>query len=132
MFFWPFKKTNQVIYKYHKQNGYKYPAVEVLFKNNTSLKYVFILDSGADITIVPKSVGEILGFKKTKLHYLGGVGGRIGYYVNKANIKLAGKSFNIDVAWSTSDEVPLLLGRKDVFNKFKICFIEKKSQVIFK
>ena len=97
-------------------------------------EYVYV-DSGADISLIPKSVGDLLGFKvgeKDKIDEVKGIGERgIPMVIKKVHIKIGEKLFEIRIAWTLIEEVPLLLGRTDVFNLFDICF-EKNRKTIFK
>jgi len=125
-------KGEKKTFEYIKMGTTYYPSCElIIFRKQKKYKYTFIIDSGADITIIPKSVGEQMNLPKGKLRYLGGISGRIGYYINTVNLELANKKLKAKIAWSTKDTVPLLLGRKDIFNQFKICFKEKNKKVIF-
>ena len=129
-----FNTQEKTIYKYQGLPGEKYPSAEITFLIdgiNEPFKAFIIIDSGADISVIPKTIGESISLKKTQLHYLGGIGGRIGYYINHVNVELADKKITIPVAWITNDNSPLLLGRKGVFDKFRICFNEKKGVVEF-
>jgi len=93
------------------------------------------VDSGADITLLPYSVGIALGFKiqnEEEIKTLGGVGGsRIPVVIRKVKMKIGDKEFEARVAWCLSENVPLILGRLDVFDKFKITFDQKARKVIF-
>jgi len=82
--------------------------------------------------LLPKWAGEMLNLKRTDLKYIGGIAGRIGYYINYTNAVVAGETLTIPVAWATQDTVPLLLGRQGVFDKFVITFNEKKGEINFK
>lgn len=42
-------------------------------------------------------------------------------------MKIGGKLFDARIAWALIEEVPLLLGRTDVFNLFSICFKKNKT-----
>ena len=125
-----------VTYKYDKiidGEVNKHPVCIVTFKNsggNVDLK--MLVDSGADITLLPKWAGEMLNLKRTDLKYIGGIAGRIGYYINYTNAVVAGETLTIPVAWATQDTVPLLLGRQGVFDKFVITFDEKKGEISFR
>lgn len=128
-------KQEGVTYKYDKITDgevNKHPVCIVTFKNsegNVDLK--MLVDSGADITLLPKWAGEMLNLQRTELKYIGGIAGRVGYYINYVNINLANKNLTIPVAWSTQDTVPLLLGRQGVFDKFVITFNESKGEINF-
>jgi len=53
------------------------------------------------------------------------------YILKRANIILDDKKLKIRLAWALIEEVPLLLGRMDIFPKFKITFDEKHESTIF-
>ena len=93
------------------------------------------VDSGADISIIPKSIGEILRFKieKTdKINEIKGIGERsVPIIIKRIKIKIEEKIFESRIAWALIEDVPLLLGRTDVFNLFDICF-KKNKRTLFK
>lgn len=110
------------------------PVAYVVFKNSgiEVPQWVYV-DSGADMTLLPKSMGELLGFKLRdldKITEVKGIGERgIPIVMKKAFIKIGEKEIEIDVAWSLIEEVPMLLGRKDVIDTFEITL--KKNKTIF-
>ena len=97
-------------------------------------EHVYV-DSGADISIIPKSVGEILKFKveKTdKINEIKGIGERsVPIIIKRIKIKIEEKIFESKIAWALIEDVPLLLGRADVFNLFDICF-KKNKRTLFR
>jgi hypothetical protein len=123
------KDKSAVTYSYIKDTfGSYYPKIPIkIFSNSEVLDLEVLVDSGADITLIPKTLGETLNLKRTNLRYIGGVGGRMGYYLNDLKVEIAGKKVTIPVAWSTQDTVPILLGRAGVFEKFKFCFDDKNK-----
>lgn len=120
-----------VVYKYEKRYNLYYPSIPIKYKSTTGLEIEIkaLVDSGADITLVPKSLGLNMGLKKQDLHYIGGVGGRMGYYLNNCYIAINGNYIKIPVAFATKDNIPFLLGRKGVFNRFEFCFNEKRKKL---
>ena len=79
------------------------PVARVIFINHgKELAEHLYIDSGADITLVPKSVGEWLGFKIGKADQIveiKGVGERgIPIVVKKVTIKIGGKLIDARVA----------------------------------
>jgi hypothetical protein len=92
------------------------------------------VDSGADISLVSKSVGDLLGFKIEEneiVEEIKGVGERgIPIIIKKIKMKIGEKEIETRVAWALIEEVPLLLGRMDVFNLFDILF-KKNSKTLF-
>jgi len=93
------------------------------------------VDSGADITLIPLSVGKLIGLHRTRkdrLERIFGVGrSSIPIVVKRVSMQLGHAKFRARLAWSQIEDVPLLLGRMDVFRKFDVTFREKTSVTIF-
>lgn len=113
------------------------PVANLEFKSTKEDCWIEVeayIDSGADITLVPFSFGKLLGFElgKDKIKELSGIGeGKISVIIKKIPLRLGDIKLNIRVAWALIEEVPALLGRLDVFNKFKINFDEKNKKIFF-
>jgi len=112
------------------------PIADVTLEaNNRRVEVVMYIDSGADITMIPLEVGKVLGFKqnpKDEILEIRGVSGSgVPYILKTAEIILNGEKFKIRLAWALTEEVPLLLGRMDIFSKFKITFEEEKETISF-
>ena len=94
------------------------------------------VDSGADITLIPYSVGIALGFRlepDEEIKRIGGVGGgKISIVVRKVKMRINSEELEIRLAWCMSEDVPLILGRLDIFNKFDILFKEREKKTVFK
>ncbi|MGA2460707.1 MAG: hypothetical protein ABSF82_04740 [Candidatus Bathyarchaeia archaeon] len=93
------------------------------------------VDSGADITLIPLSVGKLVGLRRTKrdrLRRIFGVGqSSIPILVKRLSMRLGPIHFRARVAWSQVEDVPLLLGRMDVFPRFEVAFKEKAGVTSF-
>ena len=98
--------------------------------------FEFLIDSGSDYTIIPKSDAEILEVHydqleskeiKVEAANLTVMHGKEA----KLKIEIMGEILTIPVL-ITKEEVDRLLGRKGVFTKFDITFKEKAGVVIFK
>jgi hypothetical protein len=92
------------------------------------------VDSAADLTIIPLKLGEALGltYRHSEIYEVRGLGRRpIPVVIRKIQMKIAGKSIYAHVAWSLVEEVPMLLGRRDVFDLFRVTFDEAKQIVTF-
>jgi len=113
------------------------PIAEVGMKNkNKEIRTYFFVDSGADFTLIPRTAAEYLGLldslKEEYVDVADGVGGgAVSYVIKKATLIIQEHSFNADVACALTDDVPYLLGRKSVFEKFKVCFDNKKNITTF-
>lgn len=91
------------------------------------------IDSGADVTLVPFSLGHLLGLKKgnSSVERIGGIGGSIGIVYKSCRIKIGEKELGINVAWAQTEDIPPLLGREDIFDEFEISFRQKQREIIF-
>jgi len=112
------------------------PVAKVKIKGDSDeITLEMYVDSGADITLLSYSVGIALGFKiwsEEEIKTLGGVvGNKISVVIRKVKMKIGEKEFEARVAWCLSENVPLILGRLDVFERFKITFDQKARKVIF-
>lgn len=112
------------------------PYAEVtLITDGNELTEWFLIDSGADISLVKRGFGELLGFKikeGEEIKQLSGIStNTIPYIHRKIKMKIGEKEFEARIAWSLIEDVPLVLGKLDVFDKFDIIFKEREGKVIF-
>jgi hypothetical protein len=91
------------------------------------------VDSGADISLLPRSLGDLLGFKVTQdIQEIRGVGESVvPVIIRNIDVRLGEEVFNARVAWSLIEEVPPLLGRIDMFDKFEVTFKQHEKKVVF-
>ena len=86
----------------------------------------FYVDSGADLTLIPKSVGDLLGLtlaSPQEIQEIKGIGEHgVPIVIRRLKLQLGPKIFSARVAWCLLEEVPLLLGRMDCFRLFSITF----------
>lgn len=130
-----------MIFKYRKektgllQKNTLRPVADVFLKKENGGWFLFrpYIDSGADVTLVPYSVGLTIGLdsKKFRVETLGGISGGLKVIYTKIKMRIGEKTFDVKIAWSQTDNVPSLLGREDIFNKFKITFDERREEIIF-
>lgn len=122
-----------VKFPYQKSSLGFFPVIEItLFSGKKKTPIKVLVDSGATISIFSAKVAEVLGIKiqNDKKVYLGGVGGRILGYVHKLQIELGGKKFICPIVFSEEYKVSFnLLGRQGIFDKFVICFDDKKKKL---
>ena len=102
----------------------------ILINNEIEVPENVYVDSGADISLIPKSVGDLLRLKITSkdlIEEIKGIGERgIPVIIKKINMKIGDRMLETRIAWALIEEVPLLLGRIDVFNLFDVCFKKNK------
>jgi len=97
-------------------------------------KFDFLVDTGADCSIMPESVAQDLGIdvgSLPKMHFSGIEGGTINGYIAKITVKITATPIKITCALSTNKKSPFILGRKDVFSKFNIVFDNKNKNIKF-
>jgi len=136
-----FSKPVHKVFKYKKEVnawGRKFyrPIATLYIKHKDSSwhPYSMYIDSGADITTINKSFGNLIGLRlkpKEQKHELNGVGGKEEFVYRDIEIRIIKKVFNIKVAWVQNNNIPLLLGREGVFEKYTICFREKQQEIEF-
>jgi predicted aspartyl protease len=119
----------------------KSPSIPVTL-SGTGGKYQFIalLDSGADISVIPKDVADLLGLDLTgEKEETRGIGGKVPAVQSKLTIELGkpheGYTYDLPVKVildGADEEIPILLGRAGFFDKFIITFNQKEERVILK
>ena len=111
------------------------PIADVILENNGRLvEASMYIDSGADISLLPLSVGLVLGFSERaeEIKQIKGIAGEsIPYIIKNVSIKFSDYEFKARIGWALIEEIPLLLGRLDIFPKFKITFDEFEKSVVF-
>lgn len=92
------------------------------------------VDSGADISLFPKGDASLLEISLYDGEYRPILGiGRVMLpaYVHDVKMRIGETVFGVGVAFADSDEVPRLLGRADVFKRFRVTFDEADLQTVF-
>jgi len=88
------------------------------------------IDSGANITLLPMSFVTALDIhiEEEDIKDIRGIGdGKLPIVIKRVRIRLAGKTFNTEVAIALIEDVPFLLGREGVFDQFEICFRKNRT-----
>lgn len=112
------------------------PVAKVnLLHKNISIPEIFYVDSGADITLIPRSVGELLALENPtpqEIIDIKGIGEK-GVPIVLRRVKIMLGDFKVDarIGWALIEDVPLLLGREDFFKYFYVVFA-KNRQTLFK
>lgn len=128
-----------VRYKFQKEKSVlgliNRPVADVKLEiNGNIIEMPMYIDSGADVSMIPLRLGKALGFKQSSsdiIYEARGIAGGIPYILKEVIIILNSYRFKTRIAWALVDEVPLLLGRMDIFNKFKIIFDERSGIIDF-
>jgi len=133
------RNAHTITFKYRSEKSeifgaVKRPVAKVYFKTHEGKWFpcFMYIDSGADFTLIPYRFGLMLGFEiEKKVHEIYGVGGGIPVILKSALMRINGKMLNIRIGWSLREDVPFILGRLDVFDKFNVEFREKEESVTF-
>ncbi len=122
-------KSGKVIYK---------PIVPLIIGARNNIHALAILDSGSDITIIPREIADEIGIEYGDYNEISGLTG-LPIKSREAKIKIIfGKgheiySFTIPaLVPSIKQDIPLIIGRAGFFNHFKITFIESEKRLEFK
>lgn len=111
------------------------PVAEVYLKSlsNSWFKFYPYIDSGADVTMIPLSLGRLLGLEieEKRIEQIGGIRGNVPVIYIKNQMRIGEEEFSTYIAWSLTEDVPPLLGRTDVFDTFRVTFEQYKRIIIF-
>lgn len=110
-------------------------AIVTLSTDNNKFTCEMLVDSGADITLIPRKFGEELGlnFKEDEVKEIRGIGeGTVPYIISKLKMTIGKYTFPVRIGWALIEEIPFILGRLDVFDKFNIEFKQSSRITIFR
>jgi len=118
------------------------PKILVTLNNNgRSIDITALIDSGCDVTVIPKGIAKYLNLnlkgKKTKLY---GYKEATNVVESKVNIVFIGKAerqsvklSNVPVLVPTKDEDDdVILGVRKIFDEFNITFKKSENKIILK
>ena len=91
--------------------------------NGDLFELSMLVDSGADISILSRRIGDIMGINVETggEKIFRGIVGEMIAYVHKITLFINGKEIETRVAFALS-EVPNLIGRLDIFKNFEVTF----------
>ena len=120
----------------HLGTIYRPVATVVVEHKKIVIEMPLYIDSGADISMIPYRFGKALQLEQTskdRIRRIRGIAGlSVPYLVKRLTFIFGRSKISVRVAWSMTEEVPLLLGRMDVFDKFRITFDERNRVVDFR
>lgn len=117
------------------------PFIPILVTNKfgRTMEIVALLDSGADNTVIPKDLAEILDLKEHEIEgETGGIGGKVKVRTSRLHFRIKGdrEDYSLDVPalvlQNPDSDVPLLLGRHGFFEHFHITFKQDEEKIILK
>lgn len=109
------------------------PFLPITLKNQQhEVETLALVDSGADMCILPYDVGVKLGGDWDKQQRIVGLSGLVGQVESRAfvvdlfvgNWRLGKLGF----AWTSEPDVAVILGQVDFFSVFNVCFMRSTQQ----
>ena len=113
--------------------------IEIKGVNPSWIQTMALVDSGADLCVIPKDLAELIGLDLTgEITKANGIGGQVDVIRTKMQIKV-GKPHNYHTFENVPVEVilpktkaPMILGRSGFFDKFIISFDHHKEKITLK
>lgn len=99
-----------------------------------SIPFSFLFDTGADVTSFPISAAEKLGIDLDKCPeepMTGYEGTTILVYRSKVKINFNKRNFLVPCVFNPNEEVPIILGRAGIIDRFNILLDGKNKEIIF-
>ncbi len=103
----------------------KHPLIELVLKHQRYVKLFATIDSGAIMSVFPKSVCELLGLEYEegeKAFLLSATRHEIPVRVHEVTVIIGEIEFKARVGFSDEENIPHVLGRLDVIDKVEIRF----------
>lgn len=116
----------------------KIPAIPITLFGDETFETVALLDSGADISAMPKSIAQMLGLKlEGEVIDSFGIGGAVKSTEEKVRIQVSKghEVYNFTIPFKVilgKYDFPILLGRLGFFDKFRIIIDQNKEKVSLK
>lgn len=111
-----------------------YPILPVtITSGKKSLKYDFVVDTGADVTTMPKHMAYELGIDLSNLAKgkSQGVGeGLVETWETKVRMQIANERVLVRCSFVSSNKIPPLLGKVDIFSRFNFYFDNDNGQLV--
>jgi len=109
------------------------PIAEIYIKKKGEEKWyrvLMIIDSGADVTLLPSMYAGILGvdLNECKKQKTRGIGGFADVYITDMEARIGGEKMRTFVGFIEGD-IPPLMGRTDFFGTFEVFF--KRDEILF-
>ena len=113
-----------------------FPAIEIFFlsKDGEKLSLFLIIDSGATVSVLPKSDAEVFGVRLENGIPLSisGIGGEmVNGWKHKIAVYFGDRKIQLPVVFLDTEFAPRVLGRQGVFDCFTIVFEEEKRRTGF-
>jgi len=124
-----------VKFPYPAFGGKLLPIVPIRLGSEEWISVDAYVDSGASYSIFHAWIAEALGLRLEdgeKDYLTVGDGSQIIVYVHPIRVQLAGNEFDARIGFSRRLGIGFnILGRADIFDRFRICFSDKEGVVEF-
>lgn len=124
--------ATQFVFEYND-----YPLIPIKFLSNGRETPVIdaLLDSGGDFIVIPHAIAKYLGLKLIKAGFVDTAGGETTLSRSFVNMVIQdkGKKYtyeNLEIHVSSRNDLPVLLGRKPIFEDHEIIFRKHENKLI--
>lgn len=121
---------------FSKRKKLQRPIIPISLSNNSiSVRYEALIDSGADFSILPNGLAEILGInldKSKKIYFTSATGDVTIGAISEININLGEEIFKTKVVFANLPKNVGILGQYGFFDKFIVKFDLNKKEVELK
>jgi hypothetical protein len=124
-----------LVYRHETLGDIIQPYASVILRAGShSFVGEFLIDSGADISLIPRGVGELLGLTsgEGEINDLGDLQATLPAVYREVEMQIGEERLQVRLAWALTEDVPLILGRLDVFDFFDIEFRQRERCTIFR
>ena len=128
--------SNPIVFRYSEYKGITIPLIPIKLMDSDNQWHEFwvYVDSGATYSILKAQEAKRLGIdlEAGKLEGISvGDGSSIPVYFHKLTFKLGDHEFKARIGFSHKLGIGFnVLGRKDIFDRFVVCFDDQKKQLI--
>ena len=123
----------EYVFKYKKYRGRFHPIIPIFLFSRTPIWLEAYVDSGASLSIFSHRDELGIDLEKGDLVYVTvGDGGSIPVYVHDMEIGIGEERVNAGIGFSKRLGIGFnIIGRRDIFDIFDVCFSDKKKEVRF-
>src|SRR5262249_9587222 len=102
-----------------------------LINQGASVQATGLVDSGADVNLLPYGLGNLLGLSWGEQRYSLRLSGNLANYDTRIvvlPVKVADFApVDLAFAWTQSEQAPLIFGQTNFFQRFNVCFFRSDA-----
>ncbi|UCH71691.1 MAG: retropepsin-like domain-containing protein [Thermoplasmatales archaeon] len=118
-------------------NYYRYPIIPVKFYYSGKETPIIeaLLDSGGDFIVIPMPIAKYLQLKLRKAGSVDTAGGTASLFKAKLSMTIGEREIkhtykDIQIHVSDRNDIPILLGRRPIFEDYEIIFKKQQNKLI--